>query len=106
MRAPGLQGARRGKKIRTTMADPGHQRAADLVQRDFTASRPNTVWVTDFTYVHAWCGIVYVAFVVDVYPPAIVGWTASRPSAPTWCWTPWTWRCGGATAPDAPPGRA
>ncbi|MFG1682906.1 IS3 family transposase [Nonomuraea sp. NPDC049269] len=77
MRALGLQGARRGKKIRTTMADPDHQRAADLVRRDFTTPRPNTVWVADFTYVHAWCGIVYVAFVVDVYSRAIVGWTAS-----------------------------
>jgi putative transposase len=77
MRALGLHGARRGKKIRTTTPDPGHQRAADLVKRDFTASRPNTVWVADFTYVAAWCGIVYVAFVADVYSRAIVGWSAS-----------------------------
>ncbi|MEU7852520.1 IS3 family transposase [Nonomuraea sp. NPDC049141] len=77
MRTLGLQGARRGKKIRTTMADPGHQRAADLVKRDFTPPRPNTVWVADFTYIHAWCGIVYVAFVVDVYSRGIVGWTAT-----------------------------
>ncbi|WP_419197570.1 DDE-type integrase/transposase/recombinase [Microbispora hainanensis] len=59
------------------MSEPGHQRAADLVKRDFTAARPNAVWVADFTYVHAWCGIVYVAFVVDVYSRAIVGWSAS-----------------------------
>ncbi|TMR89731.1 DDE-type integrase/transposase/recombinase [Nonomuraea basaltis] len=50
--------------------------AADLVKRDFSAPRPNTVWVADFTYVHAWCGIVY-AFVVDVYSWAIAGWAAS-----------------------------
>ncbi|MCC5574951.1 IS3 family transposase [Microtetraspora sp. AC03309] len=81
MRALGLQGARRGKKIRTTTSDPGHQRAADLVKRDFTASGPNAVWVADFTYVPAWCGIVYVAFVVDVYSRAIVGWSASMSQA-------------------------
>jgi putative transposase len=77
MRVLGLQGARRGKKIRTTIADPGHQRAADLLKRDFTAPRPNTIWVADFTYVAARCGIVYVSFVVDVYSRAIVGWAAS-----------------------------
>lgn len=77
MRALGLHGARRGNKIRTTVPESGHQRAADLVKRDFTAARPNAVWVADFTYVHAWCGIVYVAFVVDVYSRAIVGWSAA-----------------------------
>ena len=87
MRALGLQGARRGKKIRTTTTpDPGHERAADRLQRDFTAMRPNAAWVADFTHVTAWCGAVYVAFVVDVYSRAIVGWaaslTADRPDPP------------------------
>ncbi|MFI6631485.1 IS3 family transposase [Nonomuraea fuscirosea] len=77
MRALGLQGARRGKKIRTTTPDPRHERAADRLQRDFTATQPNTAWVADFTHVAAWCGVVYVAFVVDVYSRAIVGWAAS-----------------------------
>ncbi|MFI6744525.1 IS3 family transposase [Nonomuraea sp. NPDC050451] len=77
MRALGLQGARRGKKVRTTIADPGHERAADRLQRDFTATRPNAAWVADFTHVAAWCGIVYVAFVVDIYSRAVVGWAAS-----------------------------
>ncbi len=77
MRALGLQGARRGKKIRTTTPDPGHESAADRLQRDFTALRPNAAWVADFTHVTAWCGAVYVAFVVDVYSRAIVGWAAS-----------------------------
>ncbi|TDC03363.1 IS3 family transposase [Nonomuraea longispora] len=77
MRALGLRGARRGKKVRTTMADPSHERAADRLQRDFTATRPNAAWVADFTHVAAWCGAVYVAFVVDVYSRAIVGWAAS-----------------------------
>ena len=77
MRALGLEGVRRGKKIRTTTANPGHERADDRVNRDFTAARPNAVWVADFTYVATWCGIVYVAFVVDVHSRAIVGWSAS-----------------------------
>ncbi|WP_457810778.1 IS3 family transposase [Streptomyces microflavus] len=77
MRDLGLEGARRGKKIRTTVRDDGHERSADLLQRDFTASRPNERWVADFTYVATWSGIVYVALVVDVFSRAIVGWSAA-----------------------------
>ena len=77
MRAAGLAGVRRGKKIRTTVADPGHERAGDLVNRNFTAPRPNRCWVADFTHVAAWSGVVYVAFAVDVYSRAIVGWSAA-----------------------------
>jgi putative transposase len=77
MRGAGLTGAVRGKKVRTTVPDPGHERAGDRVNRDFSAERPNRTWCADFTYVAAWCGIVYVAFVVDVYSRAIVGWSAS-----------------------------
>jgi putative transposase len=77
MRADGLRGAVRGKKVRTTVADPGHQRATDRVNRDFAATGPNRIWVADFTHVAAWDGIVYVAFVVDVYSRAIVGWSAA-----------------------------
>ncbi|MGW2642960.1 IS3 family transposase [Streptomyces sp. NPDC001348] len=77
MRDLGLEGARRGKKIRTTLRDDGHERAADLLRRDFTASRPNERWVADFTYVATSSGIVYVAFIVDVYSRTIVGWSAA-----------------------------
>jgi putative transposase len=77
MRDLGLEGIRRGRKIRTTVRDSGHERATDLLQRDFTASRPNQRWVADFTYVASWSGIVYVAFVVDVFSRAIVGWSAA-----------------------------
>lgn len=65
MRDLGLEGARCGKKIRTTIRDDGQERAADLLRRDFTASSPNERWVADFTYVATWSGVVYVAFVVD-----------------------------------------
>jgi putative transposase len=77
MRAAGLAGAVRGRKVRTTIPDPGHERAPDRVNRDFTAARPNRTWVADFTHVAAWSGVVYVAFVVDVYSRAIVGWSAA-----------------------------
>jgi putative transposase len=77
MRDAGLRGVVRGKKIRTTITDPSHERAGDLVGRDFTAVRPNRCWVADFTHVATFAGVVYVAFVVDVYSRAIVGWSAA-----------------------------
>jgi putative transposase len=78
MRREGLSGAVRGRrKIRTTVADPSHERASDKLNRDFTAPAPNRVWVADFTEVLTWLGLVYVAFVVDVYSRAIVGWSAA-----------------------------
>jgi putative transposase len=77
MRDLGLHGARRGKKVRTTVPGKDGQRAGDLLNRDFTAPAPDRRWVADFTYVAAWSGIVYVAFVVDVYSRAVVGWSAA-----------------------------
>jgi putative transposase len=77
MRGAGLAGVVRGKKVRTTVPDVAGQRAGDRVNRDFTAECPNRTWVADFTYVATWSGIVYVAFVVDVYSRAIVGWNAA-----------------------------
>ncbi|EEN86053.1 hypothetical protein GCM10020255_002100 [Rhodococcus baikonurensis] len=63
----GLEGARRGKAKRTTIADPQGHRADDLVQRKFNPIAPNMLWVADFTYVSTWSGWVYVAFVIDAY---------------------------------------
>lgn len=77
MRTLGLEGIRRVKKLRTTIANSDGKRAGDLLNRDFSAPAPNRVWVTDFTYVRTWAGFVYVAFVVDVFAPRIVGWHAS-----------------------------
>ena len=74
MRSMGLHGVVRGKKIRTTIPGMQAPRPLDLVKRDFTAQRPNQLWVADFTYVATWRGFVYVAFVVDVYGRRIVGW--------------------------------
>ncbi len=78
MRHYGIRGASRSKKRFTTHADPVAVRAPDLVRRDFTAERPDHKWVADFTYCSTWSGIVYVAFVVDVYSRRIVGWKAAR----------------------------
>ena len=77
MRQMGLQGAVRGRKYKTTIPDPTVARPADRVGRDFTAVRPNELWVADLTYVATWRGFVYVAFVIDVFARRIVGWRAS-----------------------------
>jgi putative transposase len=73
----GWQGALRGKRVRTTISDPTDARSPDLVDRDFTATAPNQLWVADFTYVATWSGTVYVAFIFDVFSRRIVGWRAA-----------------------------
>ena len=78
MRSLRLQGVRRGKWCRTTIADTDAKRPADLVQRQFKATRPNQLWVADFTYVATWTGFVYVAFVIDVFARRIIGWRVAR----------------------------
>ena len=78
MRDLGLRGAMRGKTRRTTTPDELAVRPADLVQRDFSAARPNELWVADITYVATWSGFVYTSFVIDAYSRFIVGWQASR----------------------------
>ncbi len=78
MREMGLAGAVRGRAwTTTTQAAPEAARPRDLVDRHFTATRPNQLWVADFTYVATWCGFVYVAFVIDVFARRIVGWRVS-----------------------------
>jgi putative transposase len=78
MRRMGLRGAVRGREARTTIADKAAPRPADKVNRQFRASHPNALWVSDFTYVATWQGFVYVAFVIDVFARRIVGWRVSR----------------------------
>lgn len=78
MRAMGLQGVVRGKKVRTTLPEPATPAPRDLVKRAFTAERPNQLWVADFTFVSTWQGFAYVAFIIDVYSRFIVGWRVSR----------------------------
>lgn len=76
MRTLGLQGIRRDKGVRTTILAKDGIRAGDLVNRDFTAPRPDHTWVMDFTYVRTWAGWVYVAFTLDVFSQRIVAWHA------------------------------
>jgi putative transposase len=74
MRAAGIAGARRGKRVRTTKPDPAAARHPDLVGRDFTATAPNQLWVTDLTFVPTWAGVAYVCFITDAFSRMIVGW--------------------------------
>jgi len=75
--AMGLRGVLRGRRVRTTVPEPLAHRPQDLVQRNFTATRPNQLWVSDLTYVATWRGFVYVAFVTDAFSRRIVGWRAT-----------------------------
>ena len=71
----GIQGAkRRGRPWRTTTPDPEGRRRPDLVDRDFTAERPNELWVADFTHLRTWQGVVFFSFVIDVFSRKLVGW--------------------------------
>ena len=82
MRSAGLQGIRRGRQFVTTRPGRNANRPPDLVDRDFTASCPNELWVVDFTYVPTWSGMVFTAFVHDVFSRQIVGWRTAA-SMPT-----------------------
>jgi putative transposase len=78
MKAEGLQGVRRGAAPRTTTPDDAAVRPDDLVDRQFSASKPNELWIVDFTYVATFAGFVYVAFAIDVFSRMIVGWRAAK----------------------------
>ena len=78
MRTMGLRGIIRGKPVRTTFSDKAAPCPLDRVNRQFHAPAPNRLWVSDFTYVSTWSGMVYAAFVIDVYARFIVGWRVSR----------------------------
>jgi putative transposase len=70
----GIAGVVRGKAKRTTIGDQQAPRPADLVERQFTASAPNRLWVADLTYVRTWSGFCYAAFIIDAYSRLLVGW--------------------------------
>jgi transposase InsO family protein len=106
MRAAGLTGAsRRREGVTTTRRDKAARPAPDLVDRDFTAARPNRLWVADITFVPTASGFLYLAVVLDAWSRKIVGWSmanhlrtelAHRTGAPNWCWTRWRWRSASA----------
>jgi putative transposase len=78
MRQMGLQGAIRGKPIRTTVSNKAAPCPLDRVNRQFHAPAPNALWLADFTYVATWQGFVYVAFIIDAFARRIIGWRVSR----------------------------
>jgi putative transposase len=72
MKTHGIQGAkRRGKQWRTTIADPSATRSPDLVNRAFSAQRPDQLWIADFTYLRRHEGMVFFSFVIDVFSPSM-----------------------------------
>lgn len=77
MRCAGLRGAIRGKAVRSTVSNPAAPCPLDRVNRQLRADRPDQLWVSDFTYVPTWQGMIYVAFVIDVFARHIVGWSVS-----------------------------
>ena len=74
MRAAGIEGATRSKRVKTTRADPVASRHPDLVHREFSTPGPNRLWVTDLTFVPTWAGVAYVCFIIDVFSRMIIGW--------------------------------
>jgi putative transposase len=74
MRRAGICGVLWTKRVRTTRPEAGAGRHPDLVQRQFTATAPNQLWVTDLTFVSTWAGVAYVCFIVDAFSRMIVGW--------------------------------
>ena len=77
MRAAGIVGARRGRHRTTTRANPTHPVEPNVLNRDFTASRPDERWVTDITYIWTEQGWCYLAAILDLYSRAVVGWQLS-----------------------------
>ena len=93
MRTMGLQGAVRGKPVRTTISGRIAPCPLDRVNRQFRVLRPNALWVSDFTYVATWAGFVYVAFVIDAFARRIVGWRVSRSAHAGFGSMPWSRPC-------------
>lgn len=74
MRALGVHGVSRRRRPRTTLRDPAHPPAPDLVARDFTAPGPDQLWVADITYIPTWAGFLYLAVVLDAWSRRVIGW--------------------------------
>ena len=75
MRAQGLQGVSRRKRVRTTRPGKSPRAVPDLVDRDFAAEGPDQLWVADITYIRTWSGFLYLAVVLDAWSRRIVGWS-------------------------------
>ena len=78
MRDLGLRGVCRRRFVKTTQRDDAERPAPDLVERNFSASKPNELWVADATYVPTWEGFLFLAVVLDVFSRRIVGWAMAN----------------------------
>ncbi len=106
MRQERMRGLIRGRKTRTTIAAKDGKRARDLLNRQFRTGAPNRAWVTDFTYCPTWSGFTYVAFAIDLYSRAIVGWSASTTKDVAFiesCLSMALWRRDHSTRPSGSP---
>jgi putative transposase len=101
MQVAGLVGCHRRRSRGLTRRDPHAAPAPDLVERVFTADRPDQLWVADITYIPTWSGWLYLAVVLDVWSRRIVGWARPTTCAPNWSSTPSTWRSGSGGPPRA-----
>jgi len=75
MRLAGIQGISRRKGFKTTQRDPQASGAPDLVERNFSASGPDELWVGDITYVPTYAGFLFLAVVMDAWSRRIIGWS-------------------------------
>jgi putative transposase len=78
MRCANLRGVCRRRRVRTTRRDEQAQLSDDLVQRQFTASRPDALWCADITYLPTWQGFLYLAVIIDAYSRRVVGWSMAN----------------------------
>jgi putative transposase len=78
MRQAGLEGISRRRRRSATQRDPRAQPAPDLVKRDFSAQRPDQLWVADIKYISTQAGFLYLAVVVDAFSRRVVGWAMAR----------------------------
>lgn len=101
MRGAGLRGITRAKGPRTTIGGSGPEERPDLVERDFTTTAPDQLWVADITYIRTFAGWVYGAFVIDAFSRRVVGWQRPSRCGPTSRWTPWRWGSGPGSEPAA-----
>jgi putative transposase len=99
MRTAGLRGLSRAKGSRTTIPGSGPDMRPDLVERAFTATGPDQLWVADVTYCRTFAGWVYAAFVIDVYSRRVVGWQLSKSLRTDLAATPWRWASGPGSTP-------
>lgn len=77
MREADMSARRKRRRVLTTKWDATHPVAPNVLNREFTATKPNAKWVTDITYIPTTTGWLYLAVILDLYSRAVVGWSMS-----------------------------